>query len=85
MLAIEKETTTRLTVWINVLLGIERKWLKYEDVAGNQIISALLKETGLAHGATGFIYKVLQGVANDARQAGVLLKRTPPRWETRTA
>jgi len=49
------------------------KNLNYEDVAGRQIISALLHETGLAHGATGFVYEVIQGAANEARRRGLLL------------
>jgi len=82
MVAIENETTTQLTVWIKALLGIKRNWFAYKDVADKQIISALLKETGLTHGATGFVYKVLQGAANNARRAGLLLNPNPVTKQT---
>ena len=82
MVAIEEETTSQLTVWIKALLGIKRKWFPYRDVADKQIISAFLKETGFTHGATGFIYKVLQGAANEARKAGLLLNPNPVTKQT---
>ena len=79
MVAVEKETTTQLTVWIKALLGIKRKWFPYKDVADKQIISA---GTGFTHGATGFIYKVLQGAANEARKAGLLKNPNPATKQT---
>ena len=54
----------------------------YQDVAGRQIISALLKETGLANGARGFVYEVLQGAANEARRRGLLIN--PNHYERKT-
>ena len=73
MVAVENETTTQITVWYNVLLKkIKRRWCQYEDVAEKQIISALLWETGLVHGATGYVYRVLKEVANEARASGLL-------------
>ena len=72
MVAVEHETTTQITVWYNVMLAIKRRWCRYEDVAEKQIISALLWETQLVHGATGYVYHVLQEVANEARNGGLL-------------
>ena len=76
MVAIEHETTTQITVWYNAMLAIRRRWCRYEDVAEKQIISALLWETRLVHGATGYVYRVLQEAANEARRKGLLLNPT---------
>jgi hypothetical protein len=76
MVAVEHETTTQITVWYNALHAITRRWCRYEDVAERQIISALLWETQLVHGATGFVYHVLQEAANEARRTGLLLNPT---------
>ena len=70
---IEQETNMRIQVCLRKLTGIRMKNFNYEDVAGRQIISALLHETGLANGARGFVYEVIQGAANEARRRGLLL------------
>ena len=56
--------------------AIVRLDLTYADVAGNQIIRALLKECNLNF-ATGFVYAVLQGAANEARRRGLLINPNP--------
>ena len=66
MVAVEHETTTQITVWYNVMLAIRRRWCRYEDVAEKQILAALLWETRLAP-QSGYVYRVLQGGANEAR------------------
>ena len=82
MVAVEHETTTQVTVWYNALQAIKRRWCRYEDVADKQIISALLWETQLVHGATGYVYHVLQEVANEARRRGLLINPNPHTQET---
>ena len=72
MVAVEHETTTQVTVWYNALQAIKRRWCRYEDVADKQIISALLWETQLLEGATGYVYHVLQEAANEARRRRLL-------------
>ena len=46
--------------------------LDYETVRGKQIIGALLKEVGVKF-AKGYIYKMLKGVANEARRRSLLI------------
>ena len=51
--------------------------LSHNDVAGLQIITALLKEIGQRYADNaGFLYKVIQGVANEARRRCLLIN--PP-------
>jgi len=45
---------------------------RYGGVSGSQILSALLKEVDV-RGSNGFLYKVLQMVANEARERGLLI------------
>ena len=82
MVAVENETTTQITVWYNMLQKIRRRWCQYEDVAEKQIISALLWETGLVHGATGYVYAVLREAVNEARRSGLLVNPNPHTQET---
>jgi len=56
--------------------AIERLDLTYERVAGNQIIRALLRECDINF-ASGFVYAVLQGAANEARRRGLLINPNP--------
>ena len=56
--------------------AIERLDLTYAGVAGNQIIRALLLECNLNF-ASGYVYAVLQGVANEARRRGLLINPNP--------
>ena len=44
----------------------------HDGVSGSQILSALLKEVDV-RGSNGFLYKVLQMVANEARERGLLI------------
>ena len=46
--------------------------LDYETVRGKQIIRALLKEVGVKF-AKGYLYKMLKGVANEARRRSLLI------------
>ena len=46
--------------------------LRYGGVSNRQILSALLKEVDV-RGSNGFLYKVLQMVANEARERGLLI------------
>ena len=82
MAAIENASRREIGGYLKKLHTIQRKDLRYTNVSGNQIISALLKETGLTAGATGFVYQVLQGVANEARRRGLLVNPNPYSRET---
>ena len=82
MAAIENASRSEIGGYLKKLDTIQRKDLRYTNVSGNQIISALLKETGLTSGATGFVYQVLQGVANEARRRGLLVNPNPYSRET---
>ena len=82
MAAIENASRRQIGGYLKKLDTIQRKDLRYTNVSGNQIISALLKETGLTAGATGFVYQVLQGVANEARRRGLLVNPNPYSRET---
>lgn len=82
MAAIENASRRQICGYLKKMNTIQRKDLRYTNVSGNQIISALLKETGLTSGATGFVYQVLQGVANEARRRGLLVNPNPYSRET---
>jgi len=82
MAAIENASRREIGGYLKKLHTIQRKDLRYTNVQKNQIISALLKETGLTTGATGFVYQVLQGVANEARRRGLLINPNPYSRET---
>ena len=56
--------------------GIVRGDLSHNDVAGLQIIKALLKEIGRKF-ADGFLYRVIQDVANEARRRCLLINPNP--------
>ena len=68
----EGATTEQLQGSIQLLDAVERQDLSYDAVAGRQIIGALLQELGVQF-AKGYLYKVLQGVANEARRRGLLI------------
>ena len=68
----EDATTQELKGSVQLLSAVERRDLHYDAVAGRQIISAQLKEMGLRF-AEGYLYQVLQGVANEARRRGLLI------------
>ena len=68
----EGATTKELRGTIELLDTIERQDLDYDAVSGRQIISALLQEVGVRY-AKGYLYQVLQGVANEARRRGLLI------------
>ena len=74
-------STVDLVMWYKLLVGIVREELDYDDVAGRQIISALLKEVGCKP-QPGYLYKVLQGVANEARRRHLLINPNPFSRET---
>ena len=67
---------------IKRLNSIERRDLQFEDVTNRQIISALLRELGLYTKQEGYLYEVLQGVANEARRRGLLINPNPYARET---
>jgi len=54
---------------------------RYGGVSGRQILSALLKEVDV-RGSNGFLYTLLQMVANEARQRGLLINPNPYTRET---
>ena len=68
----ENATTEQLRGCVLLLDTLERQDLDYNTVAGRQIISALLQELGVRF-AKGYLYRVLQGVANEARRRGLLI------------
>ena len=57
---------------LKLLRTIEQQDLDYETVRGKQILRALLKEVGVKF-AKGYLYKMLQGVANEARRRSLLI------------
>ena len=77
----ENATTEELQGSVQLLDTVERQDLDYEAVAGRQIISALLQELGVRY-AKGYIYQVLQGVANEARRRGLLIN--PNQYDRQT-
>ena len=68
----EHKTTEELRGFVQLLDTVERQDLDYDTVAGRQIIGALLQELGVRF-AKGYLYQVLQGVANEARRRGLLI------------
>ena len=61
-----------LKLTLSELMGLSRQDLFYRKVAGKQIMKALCEECGIRF-ARDFFYKVLQGVANEARRRGLLI------------
>ena len=58
--------------------GIVRGDLPHNDVAGLQIVKALLKEIGRRFADNGgFLYRVIQDVANEARRRSLLINPNP--------
>ncbi len=72
----EHKTTEELQKSVQQLDRIQRQDLDYNAVAGRQIMSALLREVGVRF-AEGYLYQVLQGVANEARRRGLLINPNP--------
>jgi len=72
----EHKTTEELQRSVQLLDTVQRRDLDYDVVAGRQIISALLQEVGVRF-AEGYLYQVLQGVANEARRRGLLINPNP--------
>ena len=77
----ETVPTNEVQGFLQLFRYIEQQDLDYEAVAENQIIGALLKEVGV-HYAKGYLYKVLQGVANEARQRALLINPDATTRET---
>ena len=73
---IEQFSIRQLRELSRQMRAIERLDLTYERVAGNQIIRALLRECNLNF-ASGYVYAVMQGVANEARRRGLLINPNP--------
>jgi len=73
MVAVEEMTNARIRELIEELERViaNRKDLYFRDVRDKQIISALLCELSLRF-AEGYLYKLLQEVANKARRRGLL-------------
>ena len=69
---------------VRLLDTIERNDLDYEEVSGRQIISALLKEIGVRF-AEGYLYRVIQNVASEARRRHLLINPNPYTRETYSA
>ena len=78
----EKKSRSVLMREIKRLNSIERRDLQFEGVANRQIISALLREMSLYTKQEGYLYEVLQGVANEARRRGLLINPNPYARET---
>ena len=77
----ETVPTNEVQGFLQLLRHIEQQDLDYEAVAENQIIGALLKEVGVQY-AKGYLYKVLQGVANEARRRALLINPDATTRET---
>ena len=77
----EDATSQQVRGSVELLDTVERQDLHYEEVAGQQIIGALLQELGVRF-AKGYLYQVLQGVANEARRRGLLIN--PNHYERTT-
>ena len=73
MVAVEEMTNARIRELIEELERViaNRKDLLFHDVSDKQIISALLFELDIRF-AKGYLYKLLQEVANKARRRGPL-------------
>ena len=78
----EKESRSVLMREIKRLNTIERQDVPFDAVANRQIISALLRELNLSGFQKGYLYQVLQGVANEARRRGLLINPNPYARET---
>lgn len=68
----EEAPIEALELTLNELVGLSRQQLFFRKVAGKQIVRALCEECGIRF-ARNFLYKVLQGVANEARRRGLLI------------
>ena len=77
----EFRTTAELRTAFGNMQRVERQDFHYDKVAGKQIISALLLEVNVRF-AEGFLYRVLQEVANEARRRNLLINPNPFSRET---
>jgi hypothetical protein len=77
----EAASSEEVQGFLQLLRHIEQQDLDYKKVEGNQIIGALLKEVGVQF-AKGYLYQVLQGVANEARRRSLLIN--PNEFDRRT-
>ena len=73
MVAVEEMTNARIRELIEELERViaNRKDLLFHDVSDKQIISALLRDLDIRF-AEGYLYNLLQEVANKARRRGLL-------------
>ena len=73
MVAVEEMTNAQLRGEIENLERViaNRRDLFFHDVSDKQIIGALLRELGIRF-AEGYLYRLLQEVANKARRRGLL-------------
>ena len=66
--------------------AIVRRDLLHHAVAGKQIIRALMEECGIDFlrqtGPEGYVYKTIQGAANEARRRHLLINPNPYARET---
>ena len=69
-----KPTVQVVRAW-KELADIEFQDLRYDQVQGSQIMSALLGEINVPF-AKKLLYKVLQGAANEARRRALLINPT---------
>ena len=69
-----KPTLELVRAW-KELVDIEFQDLRYDQVQGSQIMAALLGEINMPF-AKKFLYKVLQGAANEARRRALLINPT---------
>ena len=74
MAAVENMTSAQLRATMTAIENaiVNQKDLFFKDVSEKQIIGALLRELGIKF-AEGYLYKLLQEVANKARRRGLLL------------
>ena len=68
----ENAPTKEIQGSLELVRTLEQQDLSYNQVTGRQIISALLREVGVQF-AKGYLYQVLQGVANEARRRSLLI------------
>ena len=73
MAAVENMTGAQLRATMTAIENaiVNQKDLFFKDVSEKQIIGALLRELGIKF-AEGYLYKLLQEVANKARRRGLL-------------
>ena len=69
-----KPTVQVVRAW-KELVDLEFQDLRYDQVQGSQIMAALLGEINVPF-AKNFLYKVLQGAANEARRRALLINPT---------